>query len=73
MGGNPEMRTDLWDGRTYDGDPEDARKMVLILASWVRRQSGTSVEFHLLVEILGLGPALQRILDDREEPATKQR
>ena len=61
-----------WQGRTVAaGADQDAEiKLIWILAAWCKRQQKTSVEFHELVELLGLEGSLALLLEQR---STKRR
>ena len=70
MGGNPEMGTDHWGIGFTEGDLDTEIKLIWILAAWCKRQSKTSVEFHELIELLGLEGTLAHLLEQR---STKRR
>jgi hypothetical protein len=56
-----------WHGDTVAaGEDTDAEiKLIWILAAWCKRQCKTSVEFHELVELLGLEGSLAQLLEQR--------
>jgi len=70
MGGNPEIRADLWGSAVVEGDHATNVKLLHILAAWCKRQQLTSVDFLQLVELLGLQGSLQLHLEQR---STKRR
>jgi hypothetical protein len=70
MGGNPEVRTDHWGSNLTAVDYDTDVKLIWILAAWCKRQQKTSVEFHELIELLGLQGSLTQLLEQR---STKRR